>query len=256
MHFVSNDGCNNPLAFSPDGRLLASTCEAETIVVWDTWTGQQVRRFPGQHCVGCLAFAPDGKSLASGGFDGNILIWDVSGILTAAKGPAENLSSEELVKCWDELAGSDAVRAYQVIGDLAQRPEQAVALLKESQKTDTERLPRLLAQLDDKNFTVRQKASSELASLGRLVEKALKSALKNDPSEEVKHRIEDLLERLEDGVENPEQLRLERAVEILERVGTPQARQLLETMAKERGQGEMVHEAKASLARLARRAAH
>jgi len=256
LQIAMQDRHLNQLAISLDGRLLAATGDTETIVLWSTWTGKEVGRFTGHRGrIASLAFAPDGKSLASGSDDCNVMIWDVSGLMPAAKF-AENLNPESLAKCWNDLASTDAARAYQVIGDLAQRPEQALALLKDKlaafPKPDAEHVARLLADLDDKDFNMRQKVSVELAKLGRIAEVAMRKALENNPSAEAKQRITDLLEKLEDDAENPERWRRLRVIELLERIATPQARELLESTAKEAGDGEFVRESKASLARLAK----
>jgi hypothetical protein len=116
-----------------------------------------------------------------------------------------------------------------------------------------ERLARLVADLDDNDFMVRQKASEELAALGRQAEGALTKALEGNPSAEVKRRVTDLLAKLEGAPEGAEQRLLLRAVEALERVGTPGARRLLEWLAKEAPEAEVVREAKASSTRLGKR---
>jgi hypothetical protein len=184
------------------------------------------------------------------------MIWDVSNLLLSAKVPEDKLGPDALSKCWDELANTDAMLAYEVIGELAQRPEQTVALLADrlskNPVVDSKQMTRLLADLDDKDFKVRRKASADLGNLGGLAEAALKKALENNPSAEVKHSATDLLEKLQGGAESPERLRLLRVTEVLERMGTAEARRLLEKMANDGVEDDILRESKASLARLAK----
>ena len=67
------------VAFSPDGRLLASAGDDPDIKLWETATGKLAARLQGHtDWVLALAFQPDGKVLASGGFDGVIRLWDAA----------------------------------------------------------------------------------------------------------------------------------------------------------------------------------
>jgi WD40 repeat protein len=66
------------VAFSPDGRRLASGGGGGTVKVWDAATGQEVFS-PRGHAgpVQCVAFSPDGTRLASGGRDQTVRVWDL-----------------------------------------------------------------------------------------------------------------------------------------------------------------------------------
>ena len=67
------------VAFSPDGKILASGSTDTTIKCWDVTTGRQIRTLQGHsNFVVSVAFSPDGKILASGSYDKTIKLWNVS----------------------------------------------------------------------------------------------------------------------------------------------------------------------------------
>src|SRR5262245_61984647 len=67
------------LAFSPDGKGLASASYDRTVRVWDVATGQERRHFLGHETgVSEVAFAPDGRSLVSMAADRTIRVWEVA----------------------------------------------------------------------------------------------------------------------------------------------------------------------------------
>src|SRR5262249_18530928 len=110
---------------------------------------------------------------------------------------------------------------------------------------DGRRLARLVTDLDSDSFETRERATRELALLGDLAEPALRQALENRPSPELRRRAQRLLAKLE----GPK-LRQVRAVEVLELVGTPEAQKLLQELAGGAPSARLTQEAKASLGRL------
>src|SRR5262245_44424199 len=67
------------MAFSPDGRLIATGGVDTAIKIWDAATGRVLRTLAGHHGgVKAVAFSPDGRRLASGGNDGRIRFWEIA----------------------------------------------------------------------------------------------------------------------------------------------------------------------------------
>ena len=72
-------GYINSVAFSPDGKTLASGSGDNTIKLWDVATGREIRTLSGHTgYVLSVAFSPDGKTLASGFDDKTIKLWDAT----------------------------------------------------------------------------------------------------------------------------------------------------------------------------------
>ncbi|MHB8736877.1 MAG: hypothetical protein ACYC6M_16360, partial [Terriglobales bacterium] len=244
-------------AFAPDGRTLAWGDAEGTITLWDVAASQVRRRLRGHHSyVQSLAFSPDGKTLASGSADTTVLLWDATGRPIAARGGV--LSAGRLQTLWADLASKDAGKAFDAIGLLTASPEQAVPLLKDKLRpapapADPKQVARLLADLDSDEFAARQKAAEGLRHLRERAEPALREALQGKLSLEARKRVEELLEGVHALAVSPEGLRGLRALEVLEHIGTADARQVLESLAKGAAETRLTREAKASLERLAKR---
>jgi WD40 repeat protein len=66
------------LAYSPDGKLLASSSLDNTVRIWDAATGREVRRLALGNAAFHIAWSPDGKTLASGGLGNFVRLWDAA----------------------------------------------------------------------------------------------------------------------------------------------------------------------------------
>jgi WD40 repeat protein len=249
---LSLESPGGPLAFSPDGRLIATGD-----VIHDLATQKQVAQMKDHRGrVESLAFSLDGAWLATGGADGTILIQDLARIRTPARAPVAAIVPAAL---WADLAGTDAARAHESAWRLATAPGVAVPFLRKQLRpvavVDIKQLARLVADLDSDTFAVRKQAQHKLEELGDVAESALEAVLQKKPSVEVHHRAKRLLEKLAARASSPEWLRSLRAVAVLERIGTPEARAILTTLARGAESAWLTREAKASLQRLDRRRA-
>jgi hypothetical protein len=160
---------------------------------------------------------------------------------------------------WDDLASADGAKAYRAVAALGADPARAVALLTErlrpEKAPDRARIPRLIADLDSDSFDTREKATAELENFGELAAPALKKALLGKPSAELQRRAEELLEGLAARPLLPERRRQLRGVEVLEGLGTPQARKALAKLADGPAGAWLTQEARRALGWLDRRAA-
>jgi WD40 repeat protein len=66
-------------AYSPDGRMIASSGTDSVIRLWDVETGALLKSFSGHSIlVMCTTFSPDGKVIATSSVDQTVRLWDVS----------------------------------------------------------------------------------------------------------------------------------------------------------------------------------
>jgi hypothetical protein len=102
---------------------------------------------------------------------------------------------------------------------------------------------------------VRERAAAELRKLGEPVRPFVRKALAGKLSTEARLRLERLRDRLDGEGLSANVLRALRAVEALEHTGTPEARRLLEALARGAPEARLTQEARAALRRLERRLA-
>jgi hypothetical protein len=225
--------------------------------VWSVLTGRELGQFRGhQGGIASLAFSPDGTRLISGSLDTTALAWDVSR-LPSAEPAGDELDAATLKTLWADLGSAEAAKAFEATRRLGGHPRQAVGLVKDhlqpARPVEPQRLARLIADLDDNQFAVRQRAAAELEQHGDLAATALRQVLQREPSLELRQRVERLLQKLSGPGRNSEGMQGLRAVELLEIIGDAEARQVLEALAKGAPEAGLTREANAALERLAKR---
>jgi WD40 repeat protein len=258
----SDEGFTTCPVFSPDGRTLAvATFDGRAgearVRLWEVASGKVRREFAGHTApVASLAFSPDGRTLASGSADTTLLLWDASGLALPDPALRKELKPGELDALWADLAADDAAIAEKAIRQLAYAPADSLPFLAgrvrpaEDKRPGAAVLAKLVAALDSDDLDEREKAEKELAALGKDAAPALRQALEGEPTPELKQRAQRLLDKFASPDAGGAALRPRRAVEALERAGTPEAVRLLKALAKGRPDADLTEDAQAALRRL------
>jgi WD40 repeat protein len=221
-------------AVSPDGHRAASCQNDGGVAVFETATGQLLAHFTGHRdSVIALAWTPDGNRVLSAGGDHQVLVWDTS--LRTLAGKVSPRGSGDRIKIWDELGNLPAKEAIKTMAGLMDNPDGLVAFLGERLKpipvADAAVLDRIVRDLDNKAFAVREKASRDLAALGPGAIAGVHERKAKSSSEEVRGRVDAFLRRFESEDMTPERLRYLRALEVLAAVNAPSARAVIEGLA-------------------------
>ncbi len=131
LNLKGHDGAVTSVAFSPDGKRLASASDdptVKTVKVWDAATGQELPT-PKIDTIGefIVAFTPDGQRLASASYDQTVRVWDAAtgqelltlkggGVSVAFSPDGQRLASgrgDGTVKVWDARPWTPELRAEQ-----------------------------------------------------------------------------------------------------------------------------------------------
>ncbi len=230
------------VAFAPDGRTVA-LADGRSVRIRDLLDAGRKADYPAPDVTSeltdrgwvtqTLAFSPDGRTLASGHRDGSVLLWKVPRL---AEDGSPAVSEAERERLWADLASDSPVTARSAVERLARHPAAAVALLqtrfRPTPLPPDPAVDALVRDLDSDTFAAREEATRKLREKGAKAETALRRHLAGSASAEARRRVEELLSSLTPPLQRlplaGETLRGVRAIEVLERAGTPEARKLLE----------------------------
>jgi len=176
---------------------------------------------------------PDGRRAVTTLADGTGLVWDISTF------PAEPMirtaGEKDISGWWADLAAEDAGKAHAAAWRLADAPAAVVVpvLARHLRPValDGEVIRRAVAVLDNESFAAREGAAKRLEGMGGAVVPDLRRALVKSDSAEQRRRLEGLIEQLSGPISTPNGLRRLRAIGVLERLATRDARKLLAELA-------------------------
>jgi RNA polymerase sigma factor (sigma-70 family) len=239
--------------FAAGGQWLVALGEDRTVRLRELASGLELHRLAPPDCgMSRVAIAPGERMLLTLNQDGTVLLWDL-----APAGWDRRRVPEDPERAWSDLASTAGPKAYRAVWTLASEPGPAVAALRERLPAALrevtargKRIRTLVAELDSDSFDRRAAASRSLAEFGAEAEPALRRALAGSPSPEARKRLEELVSNA-GSLRSGEALRCLRALAVLERVGTPAARRILETAAEGEPADPLTEEAKAALERFA-----
>ncbi len=242
---------NACLTFSPDGRYVAVGCADETIRIFEVLTGRELPPLIGHRGpIRALCFTPDGKTLKSLSWDGKLFVWSATRALRPWEPSKEKLSAETLAALWDNLDTDDPWMIHAIQTHLAGTPAQTVPYLRERLRpvpsADASRIAKLVTEVDSGDYNTRKRAAVELRKLGRLAVPALTQAAQQggEMAQAMLMRMEG--ERRLAATVSREML----AVDILERIGTPAAREMVAGLTKGAAEMPLTVRAKSALERM------
>jgi WD40 repeat protein len=250
--------------FTTDGRVVAGAAEAGPdgarrkadyiLRIVDVGSAATVSELPGQPAADkACAVWPTGKLLACANSSNlTVVVWDLGQQQFKLATPRD-ASAPDLKKLWRDLLSDDAKEAFLATAELVGSSVLSVPFLCErlqpAEGPSAEVIARHIADLESESFKTREKGQAALEELKELAEPALRRRLQEKPSLEMRQRAERLLEKLE-GPPTAQHLRMVRAVAVLERAATPDARKHVAVLAAGAPGAWITREAEAALKRL------
>lgn len=245
------EGAIDDLALSGDERFLAVVLHqggSTAASIWETGSWKLVKAFaPVQpaNYARSMVLSRDGRSLFVSNSDTTILQWDVSGRFGRKD---ETPNRDRLNVLWQTLAQTPD-KAYPAVWEFLDHPTESVPFLiakvSPVKPVEETRVRRLLAQLDSESFAEREESSRQLAALGEQIVPLLQRMLKGRLPLETRKRVEGVIESL-NRLPSSDQLRVLRALAVLEWSNRPEAVEHLRRLADGAASASLTQAAKAA----------
>lgn len=233
-------------AFSwPNGRYLAAGGTNDGVLaVFDVAMSTPQKALKGHKgMITSVAFTRDGKFLASSDTGGVAIVWSMGLMPKIARGT-------DLGKAWEQLAVADPRINFGLVWQFVDAQDRAVRFIQDKLnpeiKVDQAEFKKILEELDSDTYAVRVKARARLTEVAPGIWPAIRDAIKDAGSTEVRDALEAVLVKVSPPTAAQENL----AVMALERMGSEEAVKLLRTFASSPGSANLSAAAKRSLDRL------
>jgi hypothetical protein len=245
------------IAFAPNGRMVAIGAGDGTVRLIDWPGGKECLSFKGaKRGPYHLVFSPDGTRLAGVEY-ATALVWDLTDVMKPALPGKGKIEERELDTLLAQTGSTDGATAYQAVWQLVGADGQVLPKLKtaltRSAAPSPKQLARWIRELDDDDFEVREAATKTLKATGADALGPVEAALRLKPTPEQQRRLEAILAALKTSGWTAERLREIRGVFLLEQIGSPEAREVLDVLAKQERSPTLAREAKSALLRLEQR---
>jgi len=243
------------VVLSPDGRTCFVGGKDNQIHVFNVSSGKEISVI-NTGCGVAFSVSPDGRLLVCPGKGIEAmtpLVWDVAK-WTRRPRVASDAASEAQVQLWcNQLIDPEPIIGIAAVWNLADNPILAIPALREKfarqPKSDPNQLAKLINELGDPKFQVRESATAELTRQGLLARAAIENALGQNPSPEQQKRLVAVRNQILDARSSPELLFAARSIMVLDQIRSKEAKELLDMAARGDPAARLTLEAKAALGR-------
>jgi WD40 repeat protein len=239
-------------AVSPDGHLIVDRAPDGGVRLFEPATAGVRRELVAS--VGferVLGFTPDGTKLLTSNDDHSVLVWDVR--LQTVPLPEAFKKETDAAKLWVQLITGKSDVAYLAMARLAREPAAAVKMarlrLAPVVPPGEPALARILEDLGDPAFSVREKAAKELDRYGEIAVGPVRERMSRLVSPEARMRCEAFVKKFTGGGLEATRLADARAIELLEALDTHESRAFLKELAGGHGDAFRTQEARWALER-------